>query len=354
MLPIIFIMPLFQLLVLSYAATFEIKAVNVHLIDYDKSSLSRQLINKFEATNRFFFTNSSNSEKLAFDDLATLKAKLILIVPAGFEKDIVTSGKPKLQFILNSEDGSAAGVIQSYCAQIIADFNRSIIAVYGNLQNQAPQQASINVLEKYWYNPELNYKFYMVPGILVMLVTMIGMFLCSMNIVIEKEMGTIEQLNVTPIAKHEFIIGKLLPFWVLGLIELAFGLSLAKLFFDIPIVGNIFLLFGLASVYLLVVLSFGLLVSTVTETQQQAMFISWFFMVIFILLSGLFTSIDSMPEWARFLTKLNPIAYFVEIMRQVLLKGAGLAEVKVHLFALSIYAIVMIVLSVWRYRKTTG
>ena len=180
------------------------------------------------------------------------------------------------------------------------------------------------------------------------------MFLSSMNIVREKEIGTIEQLNVTPIKKYEFIIGKLLPFWIIALFDLAFGLTFAKIVFEIPILGNLLLIFGLASLYLLVVLSFGLMVSTIADTQQQAMFFAWFFMVIFILMSGLFTPIDSMPDWAQTVTLFNPVAQFVEIMRRVFLKGAGFFEIQKQFWILIVYAGVMIFVSVWRYRKVSG
>lgn len=191
----------------------------------------------------------------------------------------------------------------------------------------------------------------MVPGILVMLVTMIGMFLSAMNIVKEKEIGTIEQLNVTPIKKYQFVIGKLLPFWVIGLFEMGFGLVVGKVVFDIPIEGSLWLIFAFSAVYLLLVLGIGLLVSTMTDTQQQAMFISWFFLVIFILMSGLFTPIESMPTWAQRITYLNPIAYFVDFMRSVMLKGSGFAAVQQHFMILGGYALAINILAILNYRK---
>ena len=170
----------------------------------------------------------------------------------------------------------------------------------------------------------------------------------------EKEIGTIEQINVSPIKKHQFIIGKLLPFWIIANVELAFGLLVGKLVFDIPIVGSLGLVFAFSALYLLVVLGIGLLISTITETQQQAMFISWFFLVIFILMSGLFTPIESMPEWAQKLTLFNPIAYFVDVMRLVLLKGSGLWEIRNHMLMMLVIALVINSLAVLNYRKTAA
>jgi len=211
----------------------------------------------------------------------------------------------------------------------------------------------ITVETSFWYNPELNYKIYMLPGILVILVTVVSMFLAAINIVHEKEMGTIEQLNVTPIKKFEFITGKLLPFLLIALFELAFGLTIGKIFFHIPIVGSIPLLFGFTIIYLLVVLGIGLFISTISSTQQQVMFIAFFFMLVFILMSGIFTPTESMPLWAQKLNIINPFYYFMRVIRMILLKGSGFSDISYEFYSLSIYAVIMLSLSVWRYRKVT-
>jgi ABC-2 type transport system permease protein len=179
------------------------------------------------------------------------------------------------------------------------------------------------------------------------------MFLSGMNMVKEKEIGTIEQINVTPIKKYQFIIGKLLPYWIVALFELAFGLILAKVVFSIPILGSIWLIFLVAAVYLFVTLGIALFISTKTNTQQQTMFLSWFFLVIFILMSGLFTSVDSMPEWAKIINWLNPIAYFVEIIRMIMLKGSGFMDIAFRLSLLAAYGVLALTVAVWQYRKTT-
>jgi len=210
---------------------------------------------------------------------------------------------------------------------------------------------TINTSTIYWYNPRLDYQTYMVPGILVILVTIVGMFLTGMNIVREKEIGTIEQINVTPIRKYHFIVGKLLPFWIIGLLEFAFGLFLGKILFDIPFAGSLWLVFFAAALYLPVVLGVGLFISTITNTQQQAMFISFFFIIVFILMIVLFTPIVSMPDWAQIIVKLNPVAYFMDIMRMVLLKGSGFREISDKLLSLFGYGMVYLSLAVFRYRK---
>jgi len=193
----------------------------------------------------------------------------------------------------------------------------------------------------------------MVPGILVLLVTIIAMFLSSMNIAKEKELGTIEQLNVTPIKKIEFIAGKLIPFWIIAMVDLIIGLLLARFWFGIIIVGNPLLLLFVASVYLVLVLALGLFVSTLTETMQQAMFISWFILMIFILMSGLFTPVESMPLWAQKLNLANPLAYFIKINRMIMLKGSTFADIHKDFFILAGYAGAMLSFSILKYRKTS-
>lgn len=197
----------------------------------------------------------------------------------------------------------------------------------------------------------MNYQIFMVPGILVILVTMVGAFLSALNIVKEKEVGTIEQINVTPIKKYQFILGKLIPFWVLGLMILTVGTIISWLIYGIVPVGSLSTIFIFAAIYLLAVLGMGLLVSTFANTQQQAMLLSFFIMMIFILLGGLYTSIDSMPEWAQTFTKFNPVAYFIEVMRMVVLKGSSLNDIKTHLTVVFLMAIVLNSFAVWNYKS---
>ncbi|MFA5514047.1 MAG: ABC transporter permease [Sphaerochaetaceae bacterium] len=350
MLPIIFVMPIIQLLILSYAATFEIKNVSLGVIDMDQSNSSRELVHKFSASPFF------NIEAQDFDmkklELQMKRGDLeqIIYINTGFEEQLRAGEGPQLQIITDAINGSAANLMSYYASAIIMDFNKNIL-----LQTQPMLAAGLGISMPYqfWYNAELDYKKYMVPGILVLLVTMIGAFLSGMNIVREKELGTIEQLNVTPIKKHQFIIGKLMPFWIIAMFDLVLGMLLAYFVFDIHIVGSVGLVFGVASVYLLAVLGLGLFISTITNTQQQAMFIAWFFMVIFIILSGLFTPVESMPDWAQLINIFNPITYLIRFMRQLMLKGSGLMDVWRDVLSIGIYAISILLLATMRYRKTS-
>ncbi|MBA0884991.1 ABC transporter permease [Flavobacterium undicola] len=353
MLPILFVLPFVQLLILSNAASFEVKNIRFSYIDQDHSKASRELISKFESSNYFNIIENFSSKKEANLQMQKGKVDVILEIPNHFERNILTDKKTSLSVSINAIDGAAAGIENVYINQIIGSYNqkiRSQLYQYNDASFIQPQ--SIISIPSFWYNNTLNYKTLMVPGILVLLVTMLSLFLSAMNIVREKEIGTLEQINVTPIKKHQFIIGKLFPFWVLGLVILTVGLIIAKLVFSIPMLGSVGLIYFFTSVYLFVILGIGLLVSNYTETQQQAMFIAWFFTVIFILMSGLFTPIESMPNWAQQITLFNPIRYFVEIIRMVMLKGATFSDIAKPFFIIVFYAIIINGLAVWSYKKT--
>jgi ABC-2 type transport system permease protein len=352
MLPIIFVLPLVQLLILSNAASFEIKNIKFSYIDNDHSVASRELISKFEASKYFNIIESFSSKKKADFQMQTGKVDVILEIPNHFDRDLITEKNTNLSVSINAIDGAAAGVESVYISQIITGFNQKIqTQLYQYNDASYVQPLNIVTIPSFWYNNTLNYKTFMVPGILVLLVTMLTLFLSSMNIVREKEMGTLEQINVTPIKKHQFIVGKLFPFWVLGLAILTVGLTIAKVVFSVPILGNIGLIYFFTSVYLLVILGIGLIISNFSDTQQQAMFVAWFFTVIFILMSGLFTPIESMPQWAQNITLLNPIRYFVEIIRMVMLKGATFSDISRPFFMILGYAILLNGIAVWSYKK---
>ena len=350
MLPIIFVVPIVQLIILVNAATFEMKHIRISVVDLDLSGTSRRLTSKFQGSPFYQVPHTAFSYKEAEEEMKKGNVDMILQIPAGFEKKLIKESHAKVQFVINAINGQTAGLTNAYSTMILLDFNRDVVVENINSAMVAGLK-NIQTDYSYWYNPKLNYKTYMVPGILVLLVTIISLLLSGMNIVREKEIGTIEQINVTPIKKIQFIAGKLIPFWIIALFELAFGLAISKLLFNIPMEGNLGLIFMAASVYIFVILSFGLLISTITNTQQQAMLVSFFFMVVFILMSGLFTSVESMPQWAQTLDRLNPLMYFMKIMRMVLLKGSGFADIS-HLFwSLVIYAAIIISVAIRRYRK---
>ena len=352
MLPIIFVLPLIQLLILSNAATFEVKNIKFSYIDNDHTSFSRALIEKFDASTYFNVLADYPSNKTANSAMLKGEVDVILEIPSNFERNLLKYKLTDVAVTINAIDGAAAGVTNVYINQILQTFNKNARSKLMQSSNSIINYQNITSIPSFWYNKTLNYKTFMVPGILVLLVTMITLFLSGMNIVREKEIGTLEQINVTPIKKSQFIIGKLFPFWVIGLGLLSIGLIIAKVLFNVPIIGNLGLMYLYTSIYILVILGIGLFISNFTDTQQQAMFISWFFMVIFILMSGLFTPIESMPKWAQIITEFNPIKYFVQVMRMVMLKGSGIIDILPQLLKTILYALIMNGLAVWSYKKT--
>jgi ABC-2 type transport system permease protein len=351
MLRIILLVPMIQLIILSFAANYEIKNIAIDVVNQDMSPWSQRLVSKLLSSGYFKLNRQTFNPQEAYDDMQLDKADIILTIPPYFERNLVREDKAPLQLVINAINGSKAGLANGYAASIIQQFNQEIRQEW-LAPGRFDSPPVIDVTYSNWFNPRMDYKIFMVPGILVVLVTIIAAFLSGMNIVREKEIGTIEQLNVTPIRKHHFILGKLLPFWLLALFELAFGLLIGKLIFNIPVVGNLGWVFLFAAIYLWVMLGMGLLISTFTETQQQAMFITWFFVIIFLLMSGLFTPIESMPHWAQVITWFNPIAYFVKIIRMVMLKGSGWVDIRFSLLIMLVSAVVMNIIAIWNYRKT--
>jgi len=357
----VLVVPIVQLLILSNAATFQIRNTPTYVVDLDRTSASRGLVTRFAASGHFRVADQSASAELANEALLRGDVTMVLTIPHEFEASLVRTGRAPIQLSVNAEKGSAAGIVQSYAANIVAAYASELGATMhpgpgatksaGGEAIPVRGAARIEVRVRSWYNPTLNYKHYMVPGILVALVTLIGTLLTAQNIAREKELGTLEQLNVTPITRGQFIAAKLLPFWVLGLVNLAIGLVVARLVFGVPMRGSLLLLFGSAMIYLVVALAIGLWISTLVETQQQAMFVTFFIMNVYLLMSGLFTPVDSMAPWVQVASQLNPVRHFVTISRAVLIKGAGLADIARPLIILTVYAAVMLGLAVRQYSK---
>jgi len=347
---ILFILPMIQLLILPLAADYEIKNINLGVVDQDHSEYSRKLVNKIISSGYFRLKDYGNSFPHALHAIEQDKTDLILEIPADFERDLVIDNEATLFVAVNAINGVKAGLGSAYIQGIIKDYNQVVRTQWIQYPKFNPQ-ALIEVTSSDWYNPNMNYRVFMVPGILVMLVTMIGSSFAANNIVREKEMGTIEQINVTPIKKTQFILGKLIPFWMLAITVLTVGLTIARLVYGIIPLGHYLTIYIFASIYLLAILGLGLLLSTYAQTQQQSMLVSFFITMIFNLLSGLYTPIESMPVWAQWITKFNPVSYFIEVMRMVMLKGSGLADIRYHILAVIGFAIFFNGWAVINYKK---
>ncbi len=349
----IFMMPIIQLLVLPLAADFEIKNINISIVDHDRSEYSNDLINAVTSSGYFQLVSFGDSYQAAMNEIELDASDLILEIPSHFEQNLIKDGAQQVFIAVNAINGTKAGLGASYLNSIIQNFNQNIMVDAIASGNAAPLK-NIEVVSLNWFNPNMNYKIFMVPAILVLLVTMVGAYMCSLNIVKEKEVGTIEQINVTPIKKHLYILGKMIPFLVIGIFIFTIGFFVvARLVYQIVPLGNLFLLYGYLFLFLVALLGFGLLISTYSQTQQQAMSIAFFFMMVFILMSGLFTPIESMPEWAKYIAYSNPVTYFIEVMRMVVLKGSMLKNITNHIYVMIGFAIFFNTWAVMNYRKTS-
>jgi ABC-2 type transport system permease protein len=347
----IFAVPIVQMLILVPAITFELKNVKLVIVDKDMTPESRGLIDKLDGSTFFKVSFSTFSEDEASDLLHRNKCNIILQIPFGFGKDIGNGNPGKLLAIIDAVNASSAELTWAYLNGVISDYNYYLIK-----QNIATSPLvslpQIEITNRYWYNELLNYKYYMLPGILGILVTAIGFLLAGLNMVREKEIGTIEQINVTPVRKYHFIVAKMIPFLLIGLTDLALGLIIGKLAFNIPFEGSILLMFLGSTIFLIAVLGMALFISTFSGTQQQYMFVSFFCMIIFILMSGIFTPYESMPMWAQDFNLVNPVAYLMRINRMVMLKGSTIHDISRELTSLIVIAIGFTTLAVRRYRKT--
>ncbi|MFT3903661.1 MAG: ABC transporter permease [Niabella sp.] len=348
------VVPIMQLIILPLAANFEVKNINIAYVDHDHSSYSQKLRNKIASSGYFNMVSSPDSYKKGLEMIEYGTADLVLEIPSGFERNLVREGSQKVNLSVDAINGTKASLGGASLVSVLADFNRNL-DINIKLPNGSAYEppAKISVESTNWYNPKAEYKFYMVPGILVLLLTIIGGFITALNIVREKEIGTIEQINVTPIKKWQFILGKLIPFWIVGMIVFTVGLTVMYLIYGIFPKGSLLVLYLFASVYLIALLGLGLLISTFADTQLQAMFIAFFFMMIFMLMSGFFTSIDSMPDWARTISNFTPVTHFIKVVRLIVLKGSGFAGIKNEFGYLVMFAVVLNSLAIWNYRKTT-
>lgn len=350
---LIFLYPCMIMILMPWAANLEVKNINLNIADNDHSTLSHRLVDKIGASTYFRLTAFPETYDEALLAVENGSADVILEIPCGFEKDWMNGRAPRLLVASNAVNGTKGLLGSSYLSSIIADYIRG-------LHSESPVQSSvdkrlspiINVTTQNLYNPILNYKLFIVPALMVMLLTLICGFLPALNVVGEKEAGTIEQINVTPVRKLTFIVAKLIPYWLTGFVVLTICFFLAWLLYGILPVGHFLTIYGFALAFLPVVSGLGLVISNHSATLQQAMFVMWFFMLILILMSGLFTPIHSMPEWAQWITRINPLRYFVEVMRTIYLRGGGFADLLPQLGALFVFAFVFNLWAVKSYRKS--
>jgi ABC-2 type transport system permease protein len=344
------IAPLIQLILLPLAADYSVKNISLVVVDNDHSPFSQKLIAKITASGHFRLTGYTASYKDALQMVEQDKADIALQIPIHFERDLVRENTKQLYMAVNAIEGTKANLGSAYLNSIIRDYNEDIRLRW---QSTPPSAATITASASNWYNPYMNFKLYMVPAILVVLITAMTAMQSAFNIVQEKESGTIEQINVTPIKKHIFIIGKMIPFLVLGLILFTLGLLVGWIFYGIIPVGSLLVLYASLLVYLFAMLGLGLLLATYSGTQQQAMSLAFFFINIFNMMSGVFTALDSMPGWAQAIVATFPPSHFIKIMRMVVLKGSGFGDIIYPLTAMAAIGLFLNTWAILNYRKTS-
>ncbi|HXB33739.1 MAG TPA: ABC transporter permease [Puia sp.] len=357
--------PLIQLILLPLAADYTVKDIQIAVTDNDHSPTSQRLIAKITASGYFRLAGYTASYPQALQMVEQDKADLALQIPAHFERDLVRENSKQLYIAINAIEGTKANLGGAYLQNIISDFNDDV-RIQWNVSGVENSQSTpgdsqqitagdipqVTVTSSNWYNPLLKFPLYMVPAILVTLVTAMVAMQSAFNIVQEKESGTIEQINVTPIKKHIFIIGKMIPFLVLGIVLFTMGLLVGRILYGIVPLGSLWVLYLSLIVYLFSMLGLGLLLATYSFTQMQAMSLSFFFINIFNMMSGVFTAVDSMPGWAQTIVATFPPSHFIKIMRMVVLKGSGFSDILPKLGAMALIGLFLNTWAVLNYRKT--
>lgn len=344
MLRIIFAMPIIQLLLLGYAVNTDVKNIVVDIYDFDQSRHSREFVKALEAGDYFDINESlsANQPLWKLDErLKNRSTEMAVIIDQNFSKNLTTRRRATVALITDGSNAASARTGQGYFTQISNIFSSRVTG----------QTLPITVRHKFLYNPELESVYYMIPGIVATLLTMVTVMLTSMAIVREREMGTLEQILVTPISSITLLLGKISTFAILGFIEITIALTVGVLWFGVPFVGSPLLLFGLSALFLLSTLGVGMFFSTITSTQQQAMFMAWFFSVFSILTSGFFTPISNMPELMQYVTYLNPMRYYMFIVRGIMMKGSGFFDLLNSIIPLLIYGILIFTFAATRFHK---
>lgn len=342
---LVILLPSIFMLLLPWAANMEITNINLAIVDHDHSSYSMQLIEKLENSKYFNLTDAPQSYPQALEGIEKGSTDIILEIPTNFERDLIAEGKSNVLIAANAVNGVKGGIGSTYLSTIVRNFNAEI----AKLPTQ--KTAGIQIHTADFFNPFMDYKFFMIPALVVMLLTILCGFLPALNIVGEKELGTIEQINVSPVKKYQFMLGKLIPYWIIGFIVLSICLGLSYLIYGLFPEGSFAVIYLSSALFFLVMAGFGLLISSNSDNLQQAMFVMFFFILILILISGLFTPVSSMPSWAQGITFFNPIKYFITIMRGVFLKGSTLFDIRAEINALIVFAIVMNIWAILSYRK---
>jgi ABC-2 type transport system permease protein len=346
---LVIFLPVAELLVFPFAADLEIKELRVAIIDYDKSMTSFGIQQAMEGNAYFKFIKGIQTYEQAELAMKKNTVDLIVEIPQKCEKKLFRKEKPIIGITANAVNSMKASIGTAYLQQFFADYFQTMSVSSGKVVQTNSVQINVHVTR--WFNKKMDYKNIFVPGILAVLISMIGAMLSTLNIVREKELGTIEQINISPITKGQFFAGKMIPFFIIGMVEFGVGLLIMVFLFGIDIQGSLGILLLFSAIFLLAMLGLGFMVSIFAENQVQSMFAIIFFFIVFILLSGLFTPLDSMPKSARIFNLINPIAHFIVILKSIILKGSSLYELRNYLIGISLFALIVNSITVIFYKN---
>ena len=337
---LIVIFPIMMICVMPWVMNQEVKNIRVDVVDNDRSTLSRQLVHSIEASNYFLFNGQKPTYRAALKDIEVMDADVVLVIPLHYSRDLTQGRRPQVLIAANAVNGTKGSMGSAYLSQIVTTHVEPSVAA---------MQAKLSTL--FLYNKHLNYKVFMIPALFAMVMMLMCGFLPTLNIVGEKEAGTIESINVTPVPQWAFILAKLIPYWLIALFVIVVNILLSWLIYGITCAGPLWLVFVLAMLLALFWSSFGLIISNYSDTMQQAVFVMWFFVVCMLLLSGLFTPVRSMPHLAYLTTYVNPMHYFVDGIRTVFVRGGDFHSIAHQLLALLVIASLMAVWAIKSYRK---
>jgi ABC-2 type transport system permease protein len=357
----LFMPPLIQLLVFGFAANLDVNTAKIAWMDQDNSPESRELLSQFEGSGRFFIVAEPQTEKQMQKLLDQATVDGVVRVMPGFARDVERGRATSVQVLLDGTNSNTASIVSNYAAQTIARYSTEVMtqlsrskmvagtmAAGGAVKPAVPQ---IVARSRVWFNPDLKSRNYFIPGVVVNIITLVTMMLTAMAIVREKEIGTMEQLLVTPIRPTELILGKTLPFVLVGLWDMLLVVTASLLVFHVPFAGNFALLVAATLLFLLTTLGAGLFISTISRTQQQAMMTMGLMFQPFFMLSGFSFPIRNMPESMQILTFINPVRYFMEIVRGIFLQGTGISTLWPQMVALAVFGVTILWLSVMRFHK---
>ncbi|MCK9305680.1 MAG: ABC transporter permease [Bacteroidales bacterium] len=349
------ILPLVAMLIFPLIANFEIKNINLSVVDHDKSTQSRQLIQKIQSSGYFRITNVAESYREAIRSVEKNESDMLIEIPTDFEKELESGSGTKVLVATNAVNGMKGGLGSSYIMTILNNYSSQIalrrLTPEISMQSSTMQTPDVEIIPRYWFNPELRYLFLMIPALMIMVLAIVSGFLPAMNIVGEKESGTIEQMNVTPVNRFLFIISKLIPYWMVGFVVLTISILVSLLVYGFLARGSYITLYLFASMFMLAFSGFGLVISNYAKTMQQAIFMILFFLLTFIFLSGFYTPITNMPKWGQVLSNFSPFKYIIQAVRMIYLKGTPFKDLIPNFLALCGFAVFFNGWAVLSYRK---